>query len=105
MVKKITKRSGRLSEHTSLGRGNGHSPVKTRPSRATSALGLAQGEEEPTAVDELIKKGKEQGYLTQDDVLAAFPEAESNLEQLEELYIVLFDEGIAVVEAEKAPAA
>ena len=68
------------------------------------ATGLAQAEEEPTIVDELIKKGKEQGYLTQDDVLSVFPEAESNLEQLEELYIVLFDEGIAVVENEKAPA-
>ncbi len=62
---------------------------------------MGQAEEEPTAVDELIKKGKDQGYLTQDDILQVFPEAESNLEQLEELYIVLFDEGISVVEAEK----
>jgi RNA polymerase primary sigma factor len=55
-------------------------------------------EEEPTVVDELIAKGKAQGYLTQDEILSAFPEAEANLEQLEELYIVLVDEGIKVVE-------
>ena len=71
---------------------------------ADPVLALGQSEEENTPVDELIKKGKDQGYLTQDDVLQVFPEAESNLEQLEELYIVLFDEGISVVEAEK-PAA
>ena len=64
-------------------------------------LAMGQPDEEPTAVDELIKKGKEQGYLVQDDILQVFPEAEANLEQLEELYIVLFDEGISVVEAEK----
>ena len=69
--------------------------------KADPALAMGQPEEEPTAVDELIKKGKEQGYLTQDDILQVFPEAESNLEQLEELYIVLFDEGISVVESEK----
>jgi RNA polymerase primary sigma factor len=72
-----------------------------RASKEELALEAAQAPEEPTPVEELIKKGKEQGYLTQDDILAVFPEAESNLEQLEELYIVLFDEGISVVEAEK----
>ena len=66
------------------------------------ALEMGQPEEDPTLVDELIKKGKDQSYLTQDDILSVFPEAEANLEQLEELYIVLFDEGISVVEAEKA---
>ena len=87
---------------------------RARPSKAVRALRAAIAKapdpalemehppEEPTLVDELIKKGKEQGYLTQDDVLSVFPEAESNLEQLEELYIVLFDEGISVVEAEKS---
>jgi RNA polymerase primary sigma factor len=82
----------------------------TKPTRATAAktedldLAIVQPEEEPTLAEELIKKGKEQGYLTQDDVLSMFPEAESNMEQLEELYIVLFDEGIPVVEPEKAAA-
>ncbi|MBI5032405.1 MAG: RNA polymerase sigma factor RpoD [Chloroflexi bacterium] len=65
---------------------------------------MVQPEEEPTPVEELIKKGKEQGYLVQDDILQVFPEAESNMEQLEELYIVLFDEGISVVEVEKTAA-
>ncbi len=111
MVKKNIKRPSKLPKRNGLGRRNGHTVrglaalVTARSSRAGDKAPLGQPEEEPTAVDELIKKGKERGYLTQDDVLQAFPEAESNLEQLEELYIVLFDEGIPVVEAEKAPAA
>ncbi len=60
-------------------------------------------EEEQTVIDELIAKGKTQGYLTQDEILSVFPEAESNMEQLEELYIVLFEEGVKLVD-ESAPA-
>ncbi len=68
----------------------------------TPGAPTAQTDEEFSLAEELIKKGKEQGYLTQDDILSLFPQAESSLEQLEEMYIVLFDEGIPVVEAEKA---
>src|SRR5512142_611872 len=64
-------------------------PERPTPERPPAAGGLT--EEEQTIVDELIAKGKTQGYLTQEDIRSAFPEAESNLEQLEELYIVLFD--------------
>jgi RNA polymerase primary sigma factor len=45
-------------------------------------------------VPQLVEKGKEQGWLSQEQILAAFPEAESDMEQLEEVYIVLFEEGI-----------
>src|SRR5437870_3611567 len=68
-------------------------PSRTSKRAARKVL-LMPGQEEPTLAEELIKKGKDRGFLTQDDILSVFPEAESNLEQLEELYIVLFDEGI-----------
>ncbi len=72
--------------------------IKMRGNKRGRPEELQLREEEPTLAEDLIAKGKEQGYLTQDDILSRFPEAESNLEQLEELYIVLFDEGIAVLE-------
>lgn len=87
-----------------LGRGakNGKFAKYAKQGKNAKRAGmLGQREEEPTAAEELIKKGKEKGFLSQDDILSVFPEAESNLEQLEELYIVLFDEGIAVVERGK----
>jgi len=50
---------------------------------------------------DLIKKGRKQGYVTQEDVLAVFPEAESDLELLDEIYTLFVDEGIDVLEKPK----
>jgi RNA polymerase primary sigma factor len=53
--------------------------------------------------DELVQKAAQQGYLTTDDLLAAFPEAEENMVQLEEIFIQLIERGIEVYsDAEEA---
>ncbi|HEY4694463.1 MAG TPA: RNA polymerase sigma factor RpoD [Candidatus Nanoarchaeia archaeon] len=49
-------------------------------------------------IQELITRGREQGFVTQDDILAAFPEAESNIAELDELYLRLAEEGVDVFE-------
>ena len=49
---------------------------------------------------ELIEKAKEQGYLTVEDVLEFFPEAEKNLPQLEDLLMYLYNEGIEIISEE-----
>jgi RNA polymerase primary sigma factor len=48
------------------------------------------------AAEQLFLLGRDQGFVTYDDVLNAFPEAESNLEQLEDLFTSLFEHGIDV---------
>lgn len=50
------------------------------------------------AIGQLLSLGREQGFLTYDDILAIFPEVETNLEQLEELFSTLFELGITVGE-------
>jgi RNA polymerase primary sigma factor len=58
-------------------------------------------EEMETGLDtigQLLNLGREQGFLTYDDILAIFPEVETNLEQLEELFSTLFELGITVGE-------
>lgn len=52
-------------------------------------------------IQELITKGREQGFVTQDDILSLFPEAEVDLEALDELYTQLAEEGIDVFEIEE----
>jgi RNA polymerase primary sigma factor len=53
--------------------------------------------------DELVQKAAQQGYLITDDLLAAFPEAEENMAQLEEIFIQLIERGIEVYsDAEEA---
>src|SRR3972149_1205585 len=50
----------------------------------------------------LIKKGRDQGFLTQDDILDVFPNAEEYLSELDELYDKLLAEGIDVFESVEA---
>ncbi len=48
---------------------------------------------------DLIKKGKDQGFLTQEDILAAFPDAEKRIDELDLLYGQLLDEAVDVFES------
>jgi RNA polymerase primary sigma factor len=45
---------------------------------------------------ELLKQATERGYATLDDILMTLPEAEEHLEQLEDLFDNLIEQGIAV---------
>jgi len=55
-------------------------------------------------IKELISRGKEQGYITEDDILQTLPEPEANIEQVDDLYAELFRLGVKVVDSEsKAP--
>jgi RNA polymerase primary sigma factor len=45
-------------------------------------------------IDRLIELGKERGYVTVDDILTAFPEAEREIDQLEEAYAALLAAGV-----------
>jgi RNA polymerase primary sigma factor len=48
---------------------------------------------------ELIKKAKDQGFITQDEILEAFPDAEKRIDELDNLYALLLEEGIDVFES------
>src|SRR6266478_9778393 len=48
---------------------------------------------------ELIKRAKDQGFVTQDEILEAFPDAEKRLDELDNLYAQLLEEGIDVFES------
>ncbi len=48
---------------------------------------------------ELLKKAREQGFLTQEEILEVFPDAEKRIEELDSLYEELLAEGIDVFES------
>ncbi|MBN1162780.1 RNA polymerase sigma factor RpoD [Patescibacteria group bacterium] len=50
----------------------------------------------------LVKRGKKQGFLTLDEVLELFPEAEEKIEELDMLYEKLMDVGIDVFDVDSA---
>ncbi len=55
-------------------------------------------EEEFPAIARLIELGRQKGYVTIDDILHYFPEAEQDVEQLEEAFAALLSAGIPFVE-------
>ncbi len=59
---------------------------------------MAEPLEERPEVNRLLSKGAEQTYLTPEEILEVFPEAEANAEELDAFYRRLFDMGIELVE-------
>jgi RNA polymerase primary sigma factor len=63
---------------------------------------MVEMEEEVKNLDELLDQATERGYVTADQILTAFPEAEENLAQLEDLFDHFYEQGIVVYEDEAA---
>jgi RNA polymerase primary sigma factor len=55
-------------------------------------------EDEASAISQLVERGHEKGYVTVEDLLSIFPEAESNLDRLEEAYAALLEAGITYID-------
>jgi len=49
----------------------------------------------------LIELGRKRGYLTQDEILEHFPEAEQNVDEIDRIYSILSGQGIEIVEEAK----
>lgn len=49
-------------------------------------------------IEKLIKKGEEQGFLTQEEILNYFPDAEYRIEELDRFYSTLIVKGVDVFE-------
>src|SRR3989337_4243599 len=47
-------------------------------------------------IKKLIKRGKEEGFVTQDEILIILPNTENSVNEVDELYNKLLDEGIDV---------
>ncbi len=59
---------------------------------------LLEEEEEYSPIARLIELGRQKTYVTIDDILHFFPEAEQDVEQLEEAFAALLSAGVAFVE-------
>ncbi|MFQ6015231.1 MAG: RNA polymerase sigma factor RpoD [Anaerolineae bacterium] len=52
------------------------------------------------STQQLLDEAAKKGYVTADDILSVFPQAEENMPQLEEVFIQLWNEGIEIQEDE-----
>jgi len=58
---------------------------------------MVKGSKQKPGVEKLLAKGREQKYLTQEDILEAIPEIDSEADQIDPLYDLLVREGIHVI--------
>ena len=72
--------------------------VEAEPVTPVAALGPE------AALEFLLNLGRSQGFVTYDDVLQVMPEAENNMEQLEDAFAALFENGIEVGQAREEEA-
>lgn len=54
--------------------------------------------ESSPAIERLVAKGRQQGFVTQQEVLAVVPDAEDNVELLDDLYSTLMDQGVEITD-------
>lgn len=64
-------------------------------------MGEIEDQKQSSRVEWLIDEADDQGYLLLDQIMDAFPEAERDLSQLEELFAELHDEDIQIYESEE----
>jgi len=72
---------------------------KAAPDAAPTTDG--QQPQMPAELKALVDLGRKRGYLTHDEILEHFPEAEQNIEVIDRVYSVLLEQGIDVVEDAK----
>jgi RNA polymerase primary sigma factor len=69
--------------------------VKTKSTQVAMDKSKASAE-----LKELMSKGRDQGYVTEEDLLEAIPEPEIDIQKLDDMYAELFGAGIDVKETE-----
>ena len=83
--------------------------VKIKQSRAEKKMSQAKAvvpfkakeEKKKSVVEELLYRGKQRGFITEDEILHAFPDAEKNIEELGELYEKLEEMGVNVLSSDE----
>jgi RNA polymerase primary sigma factor len=57
-----------------------------------------KSQKKPIDTAKLVKKGEKQGFLTQEEILQVFPDAEDRIEELDDFYSLLLNKGVDVFE-------
>ena len=88
-------------------------PATKAKAKAKSAVRSAKGSPngdgtgadgaQSTAVVDLLTRGREEGFITHDQILAAIPQPEAQMGALEELYAAAAEAGVEILDASNQP--
>ncbi len=56
----------------------------------------------PEQVRYLVKKGRERGFVTQQELMHVLPEAETNLDMLDDVYTIFIENGVEIIDSKDA---
>ena len=73
-------------------------PRKPKKAEAKNQSSENQVADFSAEIEKLIIKGRQQGFVTQQEIQQAIPEAEENVDLLDDLYTQLIDKGIEVTD-------
>jgi RNA polymerase primary sigma factor len=83
--------------------------AKKAPSRkrgsaeSANGNGGSVGTEQAAAIKNLLQRGREEGFLTHDQILEAFPQPEAHMRAVEELYAAAEEAGVEVLDEQNQP--
>ncbi|PIZ00220.1 RNA polymerase sigma factor RpoD [bacterium (Candidatus Howlettbacteria) CG_4_10_14_0_8_um_filter_40_9] len=107
-IKKIQKPTPKKIEKEKTEKPKAKQASRNIPKKAKTAVKKAvpnekevdveEETEEETVEKDLFEKGKKQGFITQEEIMVAFPEIEEDIEKLDELYANLLDQGVEVLD-------
>jgi RNA polymerase primary sigma factor len=73
-------------------------PAPEEPKVPVVVAGTEDVDEEHPAIQQLLELGRQKGFVTYDDILGFFPEAERDIEQLDEAHAALLAASIEVMD-------
>ncbi len=94
--KKVARRKPRATKRKRKTRRKKREILKVSKTKAKPAVAPKLG------LKYLLAKGKEQKFVTEDEIMAVVPEAEENIEKLEEIFAKFDEMGIEVLESKKS---
>lgn len=74
---------------------------ETKPKSVQSEKRAETEAKKKSQIDDLVYRSKQRGFITEDEILHAFPDAERDIEKLEELYESLENSSIKVISSDE----
>jgi RNA polymerase primary sigma factor len=78
-------------------------PTKAARAAAASSNGADDGAARSAAVTDLLQRGREEGFITHDQILEAIPSPEAQMGAVEELYAAAEEAGVEVLDEANQP--
>ena len=99
--KKTGKKTGTTAKTAAKRTSGKQAGTKKQTSTATqsSAKSAISAEGQRAIMEQLTEKGKKRGFVTYDEILRQFPDAEESVDMLEELYEKLHQAGVDIMES------